>query len=70
MTYDLYVGYCSHGKPRAAMVDNPERREFTAKEIGSWIMNGLTVQRAKDSPPIEVWQCDECDAARTQEETE
>jgi NADPH:quinone reductase-like Zn-dependent oxidoreductase len=41
----VYVGIKNCGCMVAAMVDNPEHKKDTAKEIAKWIREGLTIER-------------------------
>ena len=42
---ECYVALKACGCCVAAIVDNPERRQDTAKEVASWLRDGLTVER-------------------------
>lgn len=54
-----YIGRKSCGCVVAAYVDDPERRKDTAKEVASWIRDGLTVEHVTVTYANEQfkWDC-------------
>lgn len=40
-----YIGICHCGQVVCAVVDNPARRRDVAREVASWIRDGLTIER-------------------------
>lgn len=57
-----YRAMCEHGKTRAIVVDEPDVMRDCAKDIASWLKDGLRLERVtiEDARKSDI-KCEPCD---------
>lgn len=57
-----YVARCACGAVVAAVIDDPNYRRDTAREVAAWIRGGLVVERMTVDEAREQWRPCTCEA--------